>query len=124
MTYLGFFLQSGLVEELEEALDIGKELRLRVRVVHSHGDLRVGLDERSTKITQVLDRIRVILELFFPHRDICCLLKQNQRLNKVELAETLTRIAGNTGKRCDRSEFSVLLPPLLLQNAQEERDEA
>lgn len=43
-TYLGAFLQRGLIQELEQALDERKELNLRVGVVDTNSDLRVCLD--------------------------------------------------------------------------------
>ena len=43
-TYLSAFLQRGLIQELEQALDEGKELNLRVGVVDTNSDLRVCLD--------------------------------------------------------------------------------
>ena len=66
---------------------------MRVRVLHTECDLRVGFDESRPELFKILESVLIVLEFFDARADLPCLLQDGQGVNEVELAERHGSIA-------------------------------
>lgn len=94
-----------------------------VRVADAKCDLRVGLDQRISQISQVLKSVRVVLEILLSDTDACSLLQQSQILSQVVLAEGIGCVARNARQGLDSPEFGLSLALFTPQDCEDVRNQ-
>jgi len=112
-----------LVEELEHFGEEGVELGVSVAVLHAEHDLRVRLNQTRSELAQVVEHVRVILELGVLHADFGRLLQQVQEVDHVELAEALRGVAADAGNRLNGRQLGVLFALVVAEDVEHVGDE-
>ena len=123
-TYRSLLAEAGTVEELEEFGNKWSELVVSVRIGHSEGDLRVGLNQTRAQLSQVLESVGIVLELVVLNADLGSLLEQLQVVDQVDAAEGLRGIAARAGKGLDSRKLRVLSAFRISEDIQQLRHQA
>ena len=123
-TYWGPLAEAGTVKELEEFGNKCGELLMSVRICHTEGDLSVGLNQTRAQLSQVIESVRIVLELGVLDADVGSLLEQLQVVDQVDAAEGLRGIAAHAGEGLDSRQLRVLPAFCISEDIQQLRHQA
>ena len=123
-TYWGLLAKACAVKELEKFGDEWGELLVSVRICHTEGDLCVSLNQTRTQLSQVIESVRIVLELGVFDADLSGLLEQLQVVDQVDAAEGLRGIAAHAGEGLDSRQLGVLPAFRISEDVQQLRHQA
>ena len=123
-TYWGLFAKTCTVKELEKFGDEWGKLLVSVRICHTEGDLCVSLNQTRAQLSQVIESVRIVLELGVFDADLSGLLEQLQVVDQVDAAEGLRSIAAHAGECLDSRQLGVLSAFSISEDVQQLRHQA
>ena len=123
-TYWGLLAKAGTIKELEKFRDEWGKLLVSVRICHTEGDLCVGLNQTRAQLSQVIESVRIVLELGVFDADLSGLLEQLQVVDQVDAAEGLRSIAAHAGEGLDSRQLGVLPAFRISEDVQQLRHQA